>query len=91
MEEKISIFGGKFKRVTVELILSAIVVSFLEAGALWLLGFLQVGSFGGFLSITFVLAVIEIILIILIEEALISAKTVVKGVIKKRKIRRIKK
>ena len=87
MDQKISIFEGRFKRVTEELILSAVLVSFLEAVTLWFFGFLRVNSVNRFLIMTAFLAVIEIILIIIIEEILISAKIMVKSAITKRKNR----
>lgn len=88
MGKRESIFSGRFKRVTEELILSAILVSFLEATVLWALGFLKEKNISSFLAMTGVLAVIEIILIILIEEVLISAKVVVKRAIKRRKTKK---
>ncbi len=82
---KISIFRGRFRRATEELILSAIVVSFLEAALLWFFGFLRVDSVGRFLVMTAFLAVVEIVLIVIIEEALISAKLIVKSAMTKRR------
>jgi hypothetical protein len=87
MGQKISIFKGRFRRVTEELILSAVLVSFLEAATLWSFGFLRVNSVNRFLVMTAFLAVIEIILIIIIEELLISAKIMVKSAMIKRKTR----
>jgi hypothetical protein len=74
--------------VTEELILSAIFVSFLESLTLLFFGFLRVNSISRFLTMTTFLAVIEIILIILIEDLLISAKVIVRSAIEKRKIKR---
>lgn len=91
MERTISIFKGKFRRLTAELIMSAVLVSFLEAAALWLLGFLKIADLEGFMSMMLVLSVIEIILIILIEQMLISARVAVRTVMSKRKAKRTKK
>lgn len=78
------LFGRKLRKVTGELILSAIIVSFIEEGVLSYLGFLTYNGIEGILSATLVLSIIEIILIILLEEFLIEAKTRVQKSINKR-------
>ncbi len=74
----VSIFGKNLRRITAELVLSAIIVSFVEELALVYSGFLRISSLFNFLAITVILAVIELVLMFLVEEFLISAKHTVR-------------
>lgn len=85
----VSLFGKRLRKITSELILSAIIVSFVEELALFYTGFLSIDNLSNFLLITGILAVIELVLIFMIEEFLIAAKhTVRRTIIKGRSLRR---
>ena len=66
------------RKVTIELIVSAIIVSFLESFALVVTGLLKPGGYAGFIAVTIVLAVIELGLMFVLEEFLMKAKHHVK-------------
>ncbi len=91
MAEDFSIFKGKLRKITEELVVSAVIVSFIESFLLLSLGALKVGSVEDFIAITTILAVIEIILVIILEELLVSAKLTVRVVISRRREKRAKK
>ncbi len=77
------VFGKNLRRITAELIISAIIVSFVEEMALIYGGFLKIGGVFDFILVTAILAVIEIVLVFLIEEFLIAAKHSVRRRIKR--------
>lgn len=77
------VFGKNLRRITTELILSAIIVSFIEELALVYGGFLKISGLFNFVIVTAILAVIEIVLVFVIEEFLIAAKHHVRRRIKR--------
>lgn len=70
----VSLFGKNLRKVTAELLISAIIVSLIEELALIYFGFLNVNGTIDFLVITAILAIIELVLMFIIEESLIAAK-----------------
>ncbi|MCL4400641.1 MAG: hypothetical protein M1348_03755 [Candidatus Parvarchaeota archaeon] len=81
----VSLFGKNLRKVTAELIASAVIISFIEEFALMRAGFLAIHGLLDFFAITAILAVIELILMFMVEEFLIAAKHVVKKRIKRRR------
>lgn len=70
----IPIFGKNLRKITAELIASAIIVSFIEEFALIYGGFLKINGLFDMFVITAILAIIELMLMFLVEEFLIAAK-----------------
>ncbi len=68
------LFGRRLRRITAELIASAVIVSFLEEFALIYFGLLSITGLPDFLAISVILSVIELVLMFMIEEFLIAAK-----------------
>ena len=62
------------RKITVELVLSALIVSFLESYALIVTGLLRISGHYSFLLVTGVLAIIELGLMFVLEETLLKAK-----------------
>ena len=81
--------GRIMRKLTVELVVSAVIVSLIEIYFLILSGILQLYSYVSLLMTTVVLAVLEIFLVFLVEELILHTKTHVKRHIKriKRKIK----
>jgi hypothetical protein len=72
------LFGKSLRKVTVELTLSAIIVSLIEESALIYFGFLKMNGIFNLLLATAILALIELALMFLVEEFLIAAKYAVR-------------
>ncbi len=79
----VPVFGKNLRRITTELILSAIIVSFVEEVALIYAGFLKISGLFDFIIVTAILAIIELVLVFLVEEFLIAAKHSVRRRIKR--------
>ncbi len=79
----IPVFGKNLRRLTTELIISAVIVSFIEELALMYGGFLKINGLFDFIVVTAILAVIEIVLVFLVEEVLVAAKHSVRRRIKR--------
>jgi DMSO/TMAO reductase YedYZ heme-binding membrane subunit len=84
----ISLFGKRLRKITAELIISSILVSFAEVFVLFYAGFLKSSGLTNLLVTGAILAVIELALMFIIEEFLIAAKLEVKKRIRTRRTRR---
>ncbi len=70
--------------------MSAVIVSFIESFLLLALGFLKVNNLLDFLIVTVFLAIVEIVLVVILEELIVSAKATFKIMIKNKKIKKLK-
>jgi len=78
------VIDDHMRKLTVELILSGVIVSFLETILLYLMGVLKVGGDINLLLIGSLLTILELILVFIIEELLIKTKRKLKVKMKKR-------
>ncbi|MCW1294210.1 MAG: hypothetical protein OH316_02255 [Candidatus Parvarchaeota archaeon] len=73
------------KKLTVELIVSALIVSFIEVVVLYFLGIIKSSNLYVLIVITVVFTVIELVLVFVIEELLILARNGIRESIKRRR------
>lgn len=73
------------KRLTVELIVAALIVSWIEVSVLYLLGFIKSSNLSVLMAITVILTVIELILVFVIEELLVLTQKGIKKNIRRRR------
>ncbi len=73
------------KKITIELVISAFIVSFIEVGLLYFTGLLKSSNPSFILLVTAILSVIELVLVFIIEDFILLAKHGIRKRINKRR------